>query len=312
MKHLVTLVLLLVSMAGVAHEAERTAQGAMDHRAMRQPARNTLFSCERETMGDALSRPWVDANGLIYFARKPVIEGSVSWDSRLDISRDEQNTQLKGNGLPSHPTGEFPVDRSSTAYAYDRNPNSIRSHSIEYVIPTQPVIADAPSCLPMGTIGVALSGGVFFNALDADGRDAVANEVFDACEGHPQRQGQYHYHHGSPCFAADKPGEHSPLVGYALDGFGVYGSRGERGAVMTNDKLDECHGHVGEVPAMNGSGNVTVYHYHLNNEFPYTLGCFRGKVDHRLFRHGQGEGMTRPPLRPDRRPDGLLRPMRRP
>jgi hypothetical protein len=23
-----------------------------------------------------------------------------------------------------------------------------------------------------------------------------------------------------------------------------------------------------------------IYHYHLNNEFPYAVGCFRGKVDY--------------------------------
>jgi hypothetical protein len=44
---------------------------------------------------------------------------------------------------------------------------------------------------------------------------------------------------------------------------------------MTNDELDECHGHVG--PAVNGSGvTVTAYHYHINDEFPYILGCFMG------------------------------------
>ena len=39
-----------------------------------------------------------------------------------------------------------------------------------------------------------LTGNVFFNALDAVGRDAVAHEIQDACEGHPERSSLYHYH----------------------------------------------------------------------------------------------------------------------
>ena len=63
-----------------------------------------------------------------------------------------------------------------------------------------------------------------FNALDAPGRDAVAHETQDRCHGHPQQNGVYHYHSLTNCIA-DKPGPdgNSPLVGYAIDGFGIYG-----------------------------------------------------------------------------------------
>ena len=43
----------------------------------------------------------------------------------------------------------------------------------------------------MGPIGFLLTGGVFFNALDAQGKDAVAHEVQDRCQGHPERSGAY-------------------------------------------------------------------------------------------------------------------------
>jgi hypothetical protein len=267
-------------------DAEQTAQGAIDNRSLSEPARNAIFSCIFDNMGNALGQPWVDANGVIYFADKPVVEGSVSWNSRLEITVEDTDTVIEGNGLPDHPTGEYPIAQNSDAYQYDRNPNSIAEQSIQYVIPTNPTIADQPTCLPGGTIGVALTGGVIFNALDADARDAVANEIFDECEGHPQQQGQYHYHHASPCFPQGEEGEHSPLVGYALDGFGIYGAQDENGEIITNDELDECHGHFGPVPTDDG-GTVEVYHYHLNEEFPYTLGCFTGEVDQSLFRMGR-------------------------
>jgi len=47
------------------------------------------------------------------------------------------------------------------------------------------------------------------------------------------------------------------------------------GRAVTNDELDECHGHVGPAPDANGA-TTTVYHYHTTEAFPYVLGCFRG------------------------------------
>lgn len=43
----------------------------------------------------------------------------------------------------------------------------------------------------------------------------------------------------SPSFPNQGTTGHSPLFGYALDGFGIYGPRGEDGKMMTNAKLDK-------------------------------------------------------------------------
>ncbi len=272
---------ILVTLPALGHahslsEQKATAQGAIDQRSMAAPARNTIYSCEFTAMGPALNRPWVTSDGLIYFAEKPVVPGSVAWkDGGLKVSASRSSRKLSGQGVPDHKTGTYPMPRDSEAYSFDRNPNGISEYKLSYVLPLKPKMAAKPSCLPMGTIGVALTGGVFFNALDADRRDAVANEVFDACEAHPQARGVYHYHHASPCFPQGEANEHSPLAGYALDGFGIYGLRGEGGKALSNADLDECHGHMGPVPG----GTAPVYHYHLTEAFPYTLGCFKGEID---------------------------------
>jgi YHYH protein len=87
--------------------------------------------------------------------------------------------------------------------------------------------------------------------------------------------GTYHYHSVTSCVrASDTPGQHSPLVGYAKDGFGLYGNLGEDGKVLTNADLDECHGHAHAI-VWNGA-LTTLYHYHATREYPYTLGCYRG------------------------------------
>lgn len=259
--------LLLAQNNNSSFASRRLAQGATDPRALNKPARNAIFSCDRQAMGAALNRPWVDATGIIDLAKKPNIEGSVTWESQLNISPREPSLDVTGNGLPNHPTGNFPVARDSAAYQYDRNPNAIQAYRLQFNIPNVPQVAEQPGCLPMGTIGIALSGAVFFNALDAPGRDAVAHEIFDRCEGHPERNGRYHYHHDSPCFDDGERNRHSPLIGYALDGFAIYGPRDDGGTYIANDRLDECHGHIG--PASGPNGEATkAYHYHANREFP--------------------------------------------
>jgi hypothetical protein len=125
----------------------------------------------------------------------------------------------------------------------------------------------------MGPVGVMLSGAMFFNALDAAGLDAVAHEVRDRCGGHPQGTGLYHYHAHSDCLE-DYWTSHSKLLGYAFDGFGLFGSRGEHGNRLTNADLDACHGHTHTV-SWDGEWR-DLYHYHATDEYPYLIGCYRG------------------------------------
>jgi hypothetical protein len=120
---------------------------------------------------------------------------------------------------------------------------------------------------------VLLTGSALFNALDAAGRDAVAHETQDACRGHPEMSGRYHYHSITPCLDEGDTG-HAEPVGYAFDGFGIYGHVGVDGAVLTDADLDECHGHVH--PIEWDGQPIEIYHYHATWEYPYTLGCFRG------------------------------------
>ncbi len=67
---------------------------------------------------------------------------------------------------------------------------------------------------------------------------------------------------------------HSSLVGYSLDGFGIYGRYGEGGKILTSADLDECHGHTGIID-WDGQ-QVNMYHYHATWDFPYSVGCMRG------------------------------------
>ncbi|MEU2157469.1 YHYH protein [Streptomyces sp. NPDC019396] len=126
----------------------------------------------------------------------------------------------------------------------------------------------------MGAIGVLKNGVCIYNSLDDAGRDVAAHETQDVCDGHPDGAEAYHYHNIPSCLlsAADKKG--ATLVGYALDGFGIYVERDDKGNLPTNADLDECHGRTSKV--MWNGRETSIYHYSATLEFPYTVGCFRG------------------------------------
>lgn len=249
-----------------------------DGKTTETPTKGFLFPCQTSFRGGAgafRDGSWIHTDGTWDQTSKPIVSGDVAWDHyRYEIRVEGDKRKLVGNGLPDHHTGTFPIPRDDDAFNYDRNPNSIRETTIEFSLPLVPALAKTPSCVPMGTIGVMSSGVALFNAVDEQGRDAVAHEIQDKCDGHPQREGQYHYHSLSRCLEKGNGNGHSQLFGYALDGFGIYGRFGEDGKELTDADLDECHGHTHEI-IWDGKP-VVMYHYHATREFPYTVGCYRG------------------------------------
>ena len=89
----------------------------------------------------------------------------------------------------------------------------------------------------LGHIGVWSNGVSIFNADDGMTynnagvwhRNAYFWEgpSFDNCLGHPQQSGEYHHHVSPNCLydQADST-HHSPIIGYAFDGFPIYGAYG--------------------------------------------------------------------------------------
>lgn len=251
-----------------------------------------VFSCQTNYNGQGATGQtgnWVNGDGTWNALMKAVVDGSVSWPSSFSVSIQGDQRVFNSNGLPNHTTGNYPISPSDDAYTYDRNPNSISEQNITLTLPANPTIAAQPTCIG-GEVGIMLSGVVLFNAFDALGRDAQVHEVQDECDGHPQQSGVYHYHALSNCFEDTQTG-HSALMGYAFDGFGIYGYYGEDGAEVTNADLDECHGHTGVIEWDGQS--VEMYHYHATREFPYTVGCFKGTPAVRAIGgQGQNQGGT--------------------
>lgn len=255
-----------------------------DNKNSTEPQVGYIWACHLETGnggGAGKDGPWIDlTNGTWDRTAKLSVSGDVAWPNYVfTITVEGDQRVITGNGLPNHNTGVYPVQSTDPAYEYDRNPNSIKEQTITLSLPLNPTLAAEPSCAS-GTVGIMLTGIPLFDGFDAEGRDAVAHELQDNCHGHPEVTGQYHYHDLSSCIEMLDSTDtgHSELVGYALDGFGIYGFRGEDGKVLTNNDLDECHGHTHEI-TWEGQ-QVVMYHYHATIEFPYTVGCFRGTAIH--------------------------------
>ena len=246
-----------------------------DYHLSSAPSRGDIWSCNVGFPGGGsnVTPPWIHDNGTWDSTTKAIVDGAVPWPTAVfSLTLSGSNRVVSGNGLPvGFTTGVFPVQPSDDVYAFDPNPNTIGAHSISFTLPANPTVAATSSCTSGGMIGVALDGVPIFNGLDGGGRDAAAHEAQDTCGGHPQQQGHYHYHSISDCL----PGANSSeLIGYAIDGFGIYGPLDSGGHELTNADLDECHG---TTSAVQWDGQtVTMYHYVATRAYPYTVGCYRG------------------------------------
>lgn len=237
-----------------------------------------VFSCITDFDGGGAFEqgPWIDAAaGTWNLNKKIYVEGHVEWSSEFSTEVSGSERELEGNGLPAQPSGEFPVSESDPAYQYDRNPNAISSYELKASLPAEPRRQGEPGCVG-GTIGVMKSGVPLFSAFDAGGRDAVATEIQDDCSAHPEKTGQYHYHGLSSCLYRESGEARSELLGWALDGFGIYVERDAEGTPLSSADLDVCHGRTGTVE-WNGEKR-RMYHYVLTLDFPYAVACYRGEA----------------------------------
>jgi hypothetical protein len=268
-----------------------------------------IWPCRVNPNGRGASQegPWIKEDGTYDFTAKSIVQGKVNWPKRFKMSLKGDKRIFSTNDLPNHPTGKFPITEAENpdAYQYDDNPNRISAQNMYVELPANPTLAAEPTCTP-GAIGILETGSVLFNALDSPGRDALAHEVQDSCQGHPEPSGIYHYHSITTCLPEKKTRNgHSALVGYSLDGFGIYGRYGTGGKNLLSADLDVCHGHTHKIE-WNGK-KVSMYHYHGTWDFPYTIGCMRGTYKMSDVRAIRGT----PRRRPQRSPQTEDRPLQR-
>ena len=148
------------------------------------------------------------------------------------------------------------------------------SGSNAWKIPLAPAIAASTTTAVDGPIGVAINGVPIFNPCKQGGCQNGDTNVLgelDTCNGHAGRGDDYHYHAAPTCMMAGQAASFwdTHPVGWALDGFAIFGYNNADGTVASRDGV--CGGNTSAVA--NGPAG---YSYHVTDASPYVLSCFRG------------------------------------
>lgn len=175
---------------------------------------------------------------------------------------------IRGNGCPNHYsvcTGKEGVPGCS-AIGAEGTDTEANEQNFEYTIPARPVLREGdPTDLEyeMDSLGIALNGVSFYGGAVApnellDVTDETSEwTAFDMCSGHSQLTGNYHYHFPPSCLIKQAEARnpsygaaegHSPQIGWAYDGFPVYGPLYIDGVSVTSDMTDSCGGIQEEIP----------------------------------------------------------------
>ncbi len=139
------------------------------------------------------------------------------------------NTYVNSTDIPHYNIGPWPS-----------NPNTAQMQNVLVRIPRSPQVnTGTKTATGLGAIGVMVDGTQFFNASDGrsyQNRNVWHNDAnvveavsFDAALGHPSPNNAYHYHQHPRSLRAefgDDGSRHSPIIGFAFDGFPVYGPYG--------------------------------------------------------------------------------------
>jgi len=185
-------------------------------------------------------------------------------ESTITITSTNQPDHKSAYYATSNPLYEAYEDTSNPDFRL--NPNNIVAQNLVFKIPRYPIAASNKTSTSLGPMGVSINSVVFFNQNAGPGDDILEElNTFDQYTGHPQQQGQYHYHI-KPTWLTELKGSDA-FLGFLLDGFPVYGPE-ENGKTLTNDDLDAYHGHS----AVTTDFPDGIYHYHITEEYPWING----------------------------------------
>ncbi|KAA9338203.1 YHYH protein [Hymenobacter busanensis] len=137
------------------------------------------------------------------------------------------NVYVTCTGIPSYTIGPWP-----------NNPNTATNQNFVFKITRTPQPnPGTPTATPLGHTGLWSNGVSIFNAKDAMSYNnqgvwnqnaiVVEGPSFDSCLGHPAGNGEYHHHLNPRCLYNDHDSSrHSPIIGFAFDGYPIYGAYG--------------------------------------------------------------------------------------
>ena len=187
---------------------------------------------------------------------------------------------MRSHNLPNHPTAVFP-DRWR---ALDGNPNYIQEQRQTWQIPLEPqvnpnhVAIDRTTTTGPSPAGRSASPSTAWSSSTRSTPTSVeAIWRLDRCCGHPSPGFEYHYHKYPVCVKSpwtDDGTAHSPLIGFAFDGFPIYGPY-ESAGELAKDSHQEPAQRLQRPPRRSRG-----WHYHVTpGKFPHLIGGYWGVAE---------------------------------
>lgn len=288
-----------------------------------------------------------------YFATVEDVSRQLTFTASVEISTNMERCIVTTNGIPNHdfngPTANFA--------------NEVEAISGRFEIPRDPEQADRPQELTQSSYDAILLNGIPVDLLSAgcyrpnDRRADENGNVLAGCRdtdpwmldppaydryfgvdqhnAHAQPDGRYHYHaNPNALFLDHEHEEASPVIGFAADGFPVFGTffrdgSGDIRAARSGYELktqprpappdgpggmpdgtylaDYEFTGGGDLDECNGMEVDGQYGYYVTTTYPWVLNCFRGWPNVSFRKRGNEPREARPP-----RPAGSPHDHRRP
>ncbi|WP_196223341.1 YHYH protein [Roseibium sp. RKSG952] len=304
---------------------------------------------------------YVDA----YASKVTDLQQDRTFNGAVIIKKDKDGCTLSSNGIPNHnfgggvnrpfavPAGQIGKSFNITsAPKFASSPQPLVNISFNGVflngVPIDIVAAAcySPDSPRANADGIIMIGCRYTHPWLVDPMSPFSPIELDNHHAHTQPEsgtGRYHYHGNPEAMFNVTPGpDGSPLIGFAADGFPIYGSyfRDETGTVrkaksgytLKSGKRPSGDGNPGgdynglyrgdytftgqgDLDECNGMTVNGVYAYFVTDEYPWIIACFKGTADasfrkpppDRRGRPGRPGGMRGPGGMPGA-PDGMRPP----
>lgn len=254
------------------------------------------------------------------------ITRSLGFEASILISSASNSCTLASNNIPNHDFNDASAHFATNVSAVNRS----------FSIPRNPSLAATKTEISQRSWDAVMLNGVVVDLLsagcydpgspmaDQDGNVAIgcsANDAWlldplgtdskfgaDAHNAHTQPDGTYHYHGSPMAMFDDSPGGNgSPVIGFAADGFPIYGSYfldASSGSVRkavsgytlktgtrpsgASDPGGSYNGlyvddyeftGAGDLDECNGMTVAGQYGYYVTDSYPWILKCFSGTPD---------------------------------
>ncbi len=208
--------------------------------------------------------------------RCALIRASVAdagFAGEVDISCDDRQAHLASDSYPDH--------ELMTGIVGTNEQVPVPASGYAAPVPLEPRFDGSPKTRD-ASLAVAVNGVPIFDytgggEMSIDDlhhhlteHDTILTQQLDVCGGHAGRGDDYHYHAKPTCMieAMANAGD-AAIIGWAFDGYPIYGDNNPDGTPVGPADLDVCNGQPDEVFG---------YRYHTSKDAPYIIQCLMGEA----------------------------------